>query len=113
MYRSFTVLKSLLVPVFLSLIFVLSATSSVKASHVMGADLTYECLGGDTYRIRLTLYRNCEGSALNDKLPIGFSSDSCGIQLAFDSVARVNIIDISPLCPSSQPLSNCIDPAIF
>ncbi|MEL7194079.1 MAG: gliding motility-associated C-terminal domain-containing protein [Bacteroidota bacterium] len=77
----------------------------------MGADLTYECLGGETYKIRLTLYRNCEGSALSDKLQIAFSSDSCGIPLVFDSVARVNIIDVSPLCPASQPLSNCINPS--
>lgn len=111
MYRSFTVLKSLLVPAFLTLLFVLFSPNQAHASHVMGADLTYECLGGETYKIRLTLYRNCEGSALSDKLQIAFSSDSCGIPLAFDSVARVNIIDVSPLCPASQPLSNCINPS--
>ncbi|MEL6132881.1 MAG: SprB repeat-containing protein, partial [Bacteroidota bacterium] len=48
---------------------------------------------------------------MSDKLQIAFSSDSCGIPLAFDSVARVNIIDVSPLCPASQPLSNCINPS--
>lgn len=32
-----------------------------KASHALGAEITYECLGGNQYRIRLVFYRDCAG----------------------------------------------------
>lgn len=32
-----------------------------EGSHALGADLTYECLGGDQYLIRLAFYRDCNG----------------------------------------------------
>lgn len=31
------------------------------ASHSMGSDLTYQCLGGNTYQITLSFYRDCVG----------------------------------------------------
>lgn len=31
----------------------------VKASHIVGGDLTYRCLGGNQYEIRLTMRRDC------------------------------------------------------
>ncbi|MBL0343143.1 MAG: hypothetical protein IPP71_21105 [Bacteroidetes bacterium] len=35
----------------------------VSASHAMGADLTYECMGGNTYKMRVSFYRDCIGIA--------------------------------------------------
>lgn len=43
--------------IFISLLF----TGFVQASHSMGADLTYECLGGNQYRVVLSFYRDCSG----------------------------------------------------
>lgn len=37
----------------------------MKATHIAGAELTYECLGNDQYRVRLKLYRDC----LNGQAP--------------------------------------------
>ena len=31
----------------------------VAATHMQGADISYECLGGDLYRVRLTVYTDC------------------------------------------------------
>jgi gliding motility-associated-like protein len=40
------------------------AASNSKATHIVGGSLTYEQLGGSTYRITLKLYRDCKpGSA--------------------------------------------------
>lgn len=33
---------------------------SSKASHLVGSDLTYRCLGNNQYEISLTIYRDCE-----------------------------------------------------
>ena len=32
------------------------------ATHLAGSDITYTCLGGNTYRIDLTFYRDCAGT---------------------------------------------------
>lgn len=45
----------------LFILFNLLNTSTLKASHYAGADLTYKCLGGNTYLISLSLYRDCSG----------------------------------------------------
>ena len=42
------------------LIFIFGIQRS-KASHYAGADLTYTCLGGNTYLITYTFYRDCSG----------------------------------------------------
>ena len=48
----------------LLIIFVFSFSFVSQATHVVGGSLTYEQLGGSTYRITLKLYRDCKpGSA--------------------------------------------------
>ena len=34
-----------------------------KATHAMGGELTYECIGNGLYRVRLNFYRDCNGVA--------------------------------------------------
>lgn len=101
-----TVLKHLLSPIILTaLIFLFH--HKAEATHAMGADLRYECLGGEDYRVTLTIYRDCVGSALNDKQNIVFQSDSCGIAPYILKADRVQIVELSPLCPAQQPSSTC------
>lgn len=45
----------------LLLIFVSSATN---ASHIVGGDIEYECTGTRTWKVKLTLYRDCSGTSL-------------------------------------------------
>ena len=48
----------------LLIIFVFFLSFSSQATHIVGGSLTYEQLGGSTYRITLHLYRDCKaGSA--------------------------------------------------
>lgn len=47
------------------------------ASHALGAEITYECLGGDQYLVRLVFYRDCGGIAAPTAPSINISS-SCG-----------------------------------
>jgi len=48
------------------------------ATHAAGADLTYKCLGGLTYEIEATFYRDCSGSSEPGNVTIRYSSLSCG-----------------------------------
>ncbi len=70
MKKIFTILSFLL--------FVFSSNLS-KASHVVGGDIEYECIGPRTWKVRLTIYRDCAGAVL------------CGSMACFQSmVARPN-----------------------
>ncbi|MDB4534685.1 PKD domain-containing protein, partial [Vicingaceae bacterium] len=46
----------------LLLAILLSVRQEFFASHLVGGTMSYECLGGDNYKITLTLYRDCNGS---------------------------------------------------
>lgn len=58
------------------LLFVLVSSLNANAAHLVGGEITYECLGNDRYRIRLRIYRDC---------------NSQGAQ--FDQFAAVTIFD--------------------
>lgn len=97
----------------LSLLVFLLPLQESKASHLMGADLTYTCLGGNQYELNLTIYRDCKGVAL--ALPsytLDISSANCGITTTA-TVTQVSTQDLSPLCPLLAPSGPCsaADPA--
>lgn len=53
--------------------------AGLQASHYLGGDLTYVCLGpgpGATtrYKVRFTLYRDCKGINPPDPLSINYAS---------------------------------------
>ncbi|MDW8346583.1 MAG: hypothetical protein RML94_06475, partial [Bacteroidia bacterium] len=38
--------------------------SSALATHIVGGDLTYVCLGDNRYRFRLEVFRDCSNSTV-------------------------------------------------
>lgn len=54
-------------------------SQKAEASHALGAEITYECLGGDQYLIRLVFYRDCGGISAPTAPSISINS-SCGNQ---------------------------------
>lgn len=50
-----------LLPLFLLLWTVAGLHSSLHATHVYGATITYECLGGNIYRVHHHTYADCQG----------------------------------------------------
>ena len=64
------------------------------ATHVIGGELTYECLGNDQYALQLTVYRDCE----NGVPP-------------FDSLASISIYNYAEVFdPSQSPLYQLLVP---
>jgi gliding motility-associated-like protein len=59
--------------------FLLGFGKKTEASHALGGELTYECLGNDQYRVRLAFFRDCDGSVdvedLDNEITI---TSSCG-----------------------------------
>ena len=78
-----------------------------NATHALGADLTYTCLGGNQYQIDVTLYADCGSPAfIPANYNVGINSASCGVSTSI-SVSQVSIIEITPLCPLLVPNSSC------
>ncbi len=101
-------LKNYLQKVFASVVFVVALFSGMQkvfASHSMGADLTYKCLGGNTYELSLSFYRDCVGIIPADSVIINVSSSCFGR----DTVLLVQVPgtgqEITPIC--SSELTTC------
>jgi len=92
--------------VLISLIF--NAEIKVHASHAVGGDISYTCLGSNMYRYRLSLYRDCSGSAMLSTQVLNISSATCGITFSTTLTLLPGYpVEVSPLCPSSLSLSTC------
>lgn len=77
-----------------------------QANHAVGAELTYECLGSNQYRLRYAFYRDCSSTAAPSSVPINYSS-------ACFSGGSINLIpvagtptQISTVCPSLNSSCN-------
>ena len=65
----------------LSLLFVFAGFGPVKAAHLVGGEITYECLGIDTINgvpmitlaFTATMYRDCQGMGAAFDSPADFS----------------------------------------
>ena len=92
--------------ILLTLGFFLAFSSNTFATHAVGADLTYDCLGGNQYRFKLKIYRDCAGISLGNTTSITISSANCGSSTSL-TLTRSSFKEISPLCATSLPLSRC------
>ncbi len=77
-----------------------------KASHAVGIDLTYQCLGGNQYQFTVNFYRDCEGISAPSSAFISISSASCGITTS-TSLARIGVLEVSAICPSQLGSTSC------
>ncbi len=82
------------------------AGNEVQASHSMGSDLTYRCLGGNQYELTLSFYRDCAGIPADSFAWINitsscFPSGSVTLQLVPGTGQ-----EITPLCPSQVSTCN-------
>lgn len=79
----------------------LGISQDVAASHIMGGNISYVCLGNGKYAVNLYLYRDCNGISFGSQESVTFTSSTCGTQ----NVNLVNVgggIDRTPLCPGEQ-----------
>jgi hypothetical protein len=88
--------KSLLI---LSLpLFLFLKSEKTFATHVVGADLTYVCNGGNDYSFSFTLYRDCSGISVNSSYVIKGTS-SCGDSV-FITVNLDSTVELIHTCSS-------------
>jgi gliding motility-associated-like protein len=99
MNNLFTTLKRVALLLMLTITLVLS-NSEVYASHFVGGDIEYTCTGNRTWKIRLTLYRDCTGCLTC------YSAASLGSALGGGMVARPNTFLNPPGCVANPPQVN-------
>ncbi|CAN5298719.1 hypothetical protein BH09BAC5_BH09BAC5_00370 [soil metagenome] len=85
----------------------IQTNTEAYASHAQGGDLTYTCLGGNQYRLRLAFYRDCSGAGAPGNVNIDISSASCNQNFS----TTLNPLpgtgqDVTPICPSMQTVCN-------
>ena len=78
----------------------------LPASHAMGADLSYRCLGGNQFEVNLSFYRDCIGVVPQLTYMVRIGSVSCG-QNRNLFVGLVSSEEVSPLCPAQLSNSRC------
>lgn len=94
----------------LLLLFVGTVLNTAQASHIAGADLTFECVGQDSFEITLTMYRDCSGIPLSGTTRTVDISSSCfGSFFANLQLQNVGGTEVSQLCPDSLGLSQCVN----
>jgi gliding motility-associated-like protein len=100
-------LQGILLVLFVSLF----CTETARASHAMGADLRYECLGNNQYRITLRFYRDCTGISAPSSPSVQITAPGCAgattLTLNLTSNPAVSGTEVSQLCPSQIGQSGC------
>jgi gliding motility-associated-like protein len=90
------------------LLMTLGLAPQAKASHIMGADMSYTCIGACTVRVELRAYRDCAGSdaisppttpwSLVTPLPPGCAG---GLPTALGPWTVEVINEVTPICPGA------------
>ena len=104
------------IPVFF--IIFLGFTNTAHADHIMGADITYTCLGSNTYSLQLKIFRDCSGIPMGNSISVDIFSPTCGSQFVSLNLVpshsspgngRPNGFDgvvITPTCPGQPDVCN-------
>jgi hypothetical protein len=80
----------------------------LHASHLAGADLTYQSLGNGTYLVTYTLYRDCFGITAPTTAFLSVASTSCGqaVQNVTMTLSPGSGNEITPSCSTSTSTCN-------
>jgi hypothetical protein len=55
------------------------------ANHILGGNISYECLGGDQYQITLTIYKDCFGATVEPNFEnLFFFPDGCTLPFSLN-----------------------------
>lgn len=91
----------------LLLLIFLGTTTFLQASHMVGADLTYRCLGNNTYRIQLSFYRDCYGVPASNAFFVKVGSASgCG-SVPNVLLHQVSAQDVTNICENTSIKTTC------
>ena len=74
-------------------------TNYMKASPLMGAEITWTCVGQDSFLVKFVGYRDCNGITLTID-PITFKSASTSATITTLTMPTASVTDVTPICNS-------------
>ena len=90
------------------LIIMLAFVSTSFANHILGGNLSYTCLGGNTYGVTLTYYKDCFGATVEPAIEILDVEALSGSCLSFSApLSFQSVTEISDLCLSEMMNNSC------
>jgi len=101
----------------LILIVFLLPVESTLASHIVGGEMYYDCLGGTQYRVTIKLYRDCAstGAAYDNPLPItvfnGSGAQIDHFTIPFPGSVVLPVVFNNPC--ATIPSGICVEEAIY
>ncbi len=95
-------MKKFLLPGAFLLAFLFAEIYPAHATHIMGVDLSYECLAPGQYRLRLQLFRDCHGVDPGSSQIVSFSSAQCNTTSSATLQQVGPPEDITPVCPQQS-----------
>ncbi|MEA3495459.1 MAG: T9SS type A sorting domain-containing protein [Bacteroidota bacterium] len=99
----------LLITLFIAMFFI---TKPASSNNIMGGDLTWVCIGQDSFMIKLVIYRDCNGKILGNA-NIDVKCKSTNKLITTLNIYKPAPIDITPTCGTTCTRcndSNCIFP---
>jgi len=92
------------------------AQTKIHASHIVGGEIFYDCLGGTQYKITLKIYRDCNStSGYDDPLPMtvfnGLGNNIFEFTIPIPTPVLLNVVFNNP-CVSIPP-GICVEEAIY
>lgn len=81
----------------------------LKATHIAGSDMEFQCLGNDSFRITFRIYRDCSpgNAALGSSIPVSFSPVSCSLSQVTTNFNRTAVTPIRFKCNGREWASIC------
>jgi hypothetical protein len=71
-------------------------STDASATHSMGLDLTYKCVGNNQYEINLVFYRDCNGVGVGSVATVNWAA-ACGSGSL--TLNQISMVEITPACP--------------
>ena len=91
----------------ITFLFILQSTL-IYSSHVPGLNLSYQCIGPNTYIITLTLFEDCGTSFITNSPETINITDDCGYNIGNYQLPIITFQEeVSQLCPSYLDSSEC------
>lgn len=105
-------------PIFI-LFFILICQESLKATHIVGGELTYKCLGNNQYELTLIVYRDCYTGVpwFDDPAAIGVFDANWNLSQSFTIALNKQVNDTLPIVLSNPclvaPPDVCVHGTIY
>ncbi|MBT3421865.1 MAG: T9SS type A sorting domain-containing protein [Bacteroidetes bacterium] len=94
---------------FLALALFISLSFFVKAqTGYLGGDITWTCIGSDSFIIKMVLYKDCNQAAMPDSIQMPIKCKSTGTLIQNLTIMKPPPVDITPTCGATS--TRCQDP---